>query len=390
MRMVQLYNQYRSLRSGEECVVFNVMELMEKKGVKARLFMKSSRGIENRLTLKISAFFGGIYNFSACREMTEILREFRPDIVHVNNLYPLFSPSVLVACRRLNIPIVMTIQNYAFTCPTAHHLCKSVICDHCLGGKEYYCLIKNCRQNIFESLAYCIRSAVARKMSFFRDNITIYIVPTQFTKLRLIEAGFQEKRIILLRNMVVTRGEPIDSSKGRYVAFAGRMSPEKGVDTLLSAAKKLSGIPIHLAGEGPMIDRLRKNAPSNAYFLGLLQDEEMSTFYRGARFLVVPSQWYEMCPLVISQAFAHGLPVIASRLGGLTEIVEDGVTGLLFEPRNSDDLASKIKLLWNKPPLCREMGELAYARTIEELGEDVYFDRLMAVYKKAIEMNRIG
>lgn len=389
MKMLQLYNQYRSLRSGEERVVFDVMELMEKKGVDAKLLMKSSRGIEDRLSLKIGAFVRGIYNTSAYHEMTELLREVRPDLVHVNNLYPVFSPSVLVACRRQGIPIVMTIQNYALTCPTAHHLCRSIICEQCLGGREYYCVLRNCRENIFESLAYSIRSAVARKMRFFQDNVTLYIVPTQFTKRRLIEAGFQEDRIILLRNMVIARDGPTDASKGRYVAFAGRMSAEKGVDTLLSAAKRLPEIPIQLAGEGPMLARLRKEAPPTANFLGLLEGEAMAAFYRGTRFLVVPSRWFEMCPLVISQAFAHGLPVIASRIGGLGELVDDGVTGFLFEPGNAEDLANKIQLLWNKPALCREMGKLAYTRTIQELGEDVYFGRLMAVYEKAIERNRV-
>ncbi len=389
MRVLQLYNQYRSLRSGEERVVFDVLELMHKKGVDAKLFMKSSRGIENRLSLKVGAFFSGIYNLSAFREMTELLRKCRPDIVHVNNLYPLFSPSVLVACRRQGIPVVMTIQNYALTCPAAHHLCKEAICEQCLGGREYYCVLKNCRENIFESLAYAIRSTVARKMRFFHYNVTLFIAPTQFTKQRLIQAGFQEGRILLLRNMVVTREEgPTDSSKGRYVAFAGRMSLEKGVDTLISAAKRLPGIPIRLAGEGPILPRLRKEAPPTANFLGLLEDEAMVAFYRGARFLVVPSKWFEMCPLVISQAFSYGLPVITSKIGGLTELVEDGVTGLLFEPRNAEDLASKIQLLWNNPGLCRQMGDAAYARTTQELGEDVYFGRLMAVYEKAIEMNR--
>ena len=390
MRMLQLYNQYRSLRSGEERVVFDVMELMDKKGVEAKLLMKSSRGIEDRLSLKIRAFFSGIYNLSAYHEMTELLREFRPDIVHVNNLYPLFSPSVLVACRRQSTPIVMTIQNYALTCPTAHHLSKGVICEQCLGGREYYCFLKNCRENIFESLAYSIRSTVARKMRFFKDNVTVYIVPTKFTKRRLIESGFQAERIILLRNMVTARDRPIDSSKGSYVAFGGRMSPEKGVDILLSAAKRLPEIPIQLAGEGPILTRLRKAAPTTANFLGLLENEAMDAFYRGARFLVVPSQWFEMCPLVISQAFAHGLPVIASRLGGLADLVDDGATGFLFEPGNSEDLAKKIHLLWNKPNLCREMGELAYTRTIKELGEDVYFMKLMAVYEKAIRIYRDG
>ena len=122
-------------------------------------------------------------------------------------------------------------------------------------------------------------------------------------------------------------------------------------------------------------------------FAGFLDTQKMAAFYRNARFLVLPSKWFEVCPMVIIEAMSNGLPVIASRIGGIPEIVEDGVTGVLFEPGNSEDLAEKMKLLWENPELCRQMGTAGRKKAIREYGEDVYYRRLMDVYQRAIEMN---
>ena len=160
---------------------------------------------------------------------------------------------------------------------------------------------------------------------------------------------------------------------------------EKGVDVLLAAAARLPDVPFHLAGDGTLLADLKAGALANAHFVGSFGRAEIAGFYQNARFLVVPSKWFEGCPLVISEAMSHGLPVIASRIGGLGEYVQDGVTGLLFEPGNSADLAEKIRLLWTNPELCRRMGEAGQQKARQELNEDLYYKRLTAIYEQAIE-----
>jgi glycosyltransferase involved in cell wall biosynthesis len=277
----------------------------------------------------------------------------------------------------------MTNHNYLLTCPIVSHLHNGRVCEKCLGGREYWCVLKNCRHNMAESMAYALRSTVARKLHVFRDLVTVHIVLSDFAKKRLVDAGYDEERIVVLPNMVEFSGQHTEKPPGGYVAYSGRMAPEKGVDVLLAAAARLPDVPIRLAGSGPIVDKLTADAPSNAMFAGRVDPERMAAFYHNARFLVIPSMWFEGCPLVVSEAMSFGLPVIASRIGGLPELVDHRVTGLLFEPGNAAELAEKIRLLWDNPSVCRRMGEAGRQKALRAYGEEAYYKRLVAVYNKA-------
>jgi glycosyltransferase involved in cell wall biosynthesis len=372
--------------NGEEAVVELTAELVEKHGGSARLMMRSSRDIGASFAARTRAFWSGIYSREAFHSIERMLQEDRPDIVHVHNLYPLFSPSVLVACKRAGVPVVMSVHNQHLTCPRADHLYRGSICEKCVGGGEYHCVLRNCRQNIFESVAYAARSAFARKMRLFHDNVTLFLAISEFAKSRLITAGFDETRIVVLRNMVPASTGPADASQGTYAAFAGRLSQEKGLHTLIKAAEGFPECPLQLAGSGPLLEQLKRTAPAHAELKGQLITSQMPPFYRGARFVVAPSITYEMCPLVILEAHSHGIPVIASCLGAQRELVTDGVNGLLFDPGNADDLRRKMKQLWEDPDLCRRLGREGYERVIRDHGEASYYERLMEVYGRAIQM----
>lgn len=386
MKLLQVYNQYRSLFSGEEAVVRQTAALFERYGGRAQLLMRSSRGIEESLASKAHAFWSGIYSRSAYRQMEQILINDRPDVVHVHNLYPLLSPSILVACRRHGVPVVMSIHNQHLTCPRSDHLRRGKICERCAGGREYHCVLQNCRENLFESVAYALRSAVARKMGFFQNNVTLFIALSQFAKGRLVAAGFDPDRIVVLPNTVQCRDEPVDPAAGKYVVFAGRLSPEKGIDTLLAAAAESPDCPLRLAGNGPLMSQAVATASDNVQLLGQLEADELGELYRHARFVVLPSKTFEMCPLVILEAMSNGLPVIASRIGAQGELVEDGVTGMLFDPGDAQDLGRKMRHLWGNPQLCREMGQAAFAFALRNFGEDIYYRRLISIYERAQSM----
>ena len=161
MRLLQLFNQYRSLFGGEETVVREIDTLARHSGWDTRLVMRSSRNLDTSLRGKSLAFWSGIYNPLAARQIARVAAHFRPDVAHVHNLYPLFSPSVLVALRRAHVPVVMTVHNHFLTCPRTDHLLRGRICERCVGGREYYCAVKNCRGHLMESLAYAARSFTA-------------------------------------------------------------------------------------------------------------------------------------------------------------------------------------------------------------------------------------
>lgn len=387
MKIYQLYNQQRSPFGGEVAVIEMTTHLLEKNGNISRLIMKSSRGVDKSLTRKIEAFFGGIYNVKSYHEMKRFLREDLPDIVHVHSVYPMFSPSVLVACRRAGIPVVMTVHSHILTCPNWYHLYKDTICEECLGGREYRCFLKNCRDNIIESFAYAVRSSVARIFRLFHDNVTLFIALTDFAKQKLVAAGFPGEQIEILSNTATFPDTVVDPATGEYIAYAGRLSLEKGVNVLLSATEHLGKIPIRLAGDGPSFQRMKAEGPANVTFVGMLCGDMLASFYRNARIVVVPSLCYEQFGLVAVEAMGHGLPVIASRIGGLPEVVDDGITGMLFEPGNPEDLARKIRFLWDNPEICRQMGNAGRKKAVQQYSQSVYYDNLMNIYLKAMKKN---
>jgi glycosyltransferase involved in cell wall biosynthesis len=386
MKIIQVTNWYR-FDCGED-TVFNVTTaLLKRRGKHVLQFTRNSRDIEPGLTGRLRAFSQGIYSRSSAHDVAQLIEREHPDVVHVHNLYPLISPSLLVTCRRLNVPVVMTCHNYRLMCPTAFHLNNGAVCERCVGGREYSCILKNCRGNIFESVAYALRNIVARKLRLFKDNVTFFIAPTEFIKARLVDAGFRDQQIVYLPYPVPILDSGFEAAEGQYIGYAGRISPEKGIDTLLAAAERLPQVPVRIAGDGPIRGQLSEKAPKNARFLGLLDRSQMSNFYRKARFLIVPSVWFEVSPMVILEAMSRGLPVIASRIGGLAELVEDGVTGFLFEPGNVEDLAKKMKRLWDNPDLCRQIGIGGREKAMRKYSEDIYYKHLMVVYERAIELS---
>ena len=386
MKLLQIYNQYRSLFGGEETVVKRIAEIAESNGVETRLLMRSSRGMDSSIRGKTRVFFSGIYNPFARREIARFVAGFRPDVVHVHNLYPLFSPSILGAIRSKGVPVVMTVHNHFHTCPNADHLHDGLICTRCTGGREYYCTLENCRGNLFESMGYSVRSATARRLQLFTGNVTLTIALNEFARQRLLTSGFAPDRVVVLPNSVDIPDQPANSRDGAYAVFSGRMVPGKGVATLIEAARRCPDIPVRLFGGGPALDDFRDNVPTNTVFRGQVDSDEMAEAYSGARFLVIPSEWFEGCPLVILEAMSFGLPVIASRIGGLPELVDEGVTGMLFEPGNSAELAEKMGVLWRNPGLCQSMGDAGRRKAVEHFNEKNYWLRLKGIYESAMKM----
>lgn len=390
MKILQIYNEGRTRIGGDRVVVDATMRVLVQNGHKSRLVMKSSRDLESSVVKRINAFWAGIYNVRSHYEMRRLLEQERPDVVHVHSLYPMFSPSVLVASRGAGVPVVMTVHSHILTCPTAFHLYKGRVCEECLGGHEYRCVIRNCRNNILESSAYALRSAAARRFRLFHDNVSVLIVMTPFGKEKLLQAGFRNDQIMVVPNPARFDDTIANTSEGTYVAFAGRINPEKGVDILLAAAARMPDILFKIAGDGTVLPEMRARATNNVEFLGRLGSDELQAFYRRSRLLVVPSLWFEPFGMVVIEAMAVGVPVIASKIGGLPYLVDEGVTGALFEPGNPEDLMRQIRRLWEDPQLCNQMGKAGQLKVVRQYTEDTYYHSLMAVYEMAIHRSRNG
>lgn len=383
MRIVKVFNK-RKVWGGEDRVVETVTKLLRAKGNYVYPWLRSTEELGNSFKGKMKAFISGIYSPAAGRSMSDLIDSEKPDVVHAHNFLPLFSPAVFASARRKGIPTLLHCHSYLLTCPTTFHLTKEKLCTLCFGGREYWCVLKNCRNSLPESIAYGFRNFVHRKLRLLTDSMTLFIVLTEFAKRWLIRAGFDQDQIVVLPNMVAIPQTAADPTDGGYVAYLGRISTEKGVDLLLSAASQLPDVPIKIAGDGPLRAQLEANAGNNVLFTSWIDRPGLDAFYRQARFVVVPSRWFEPFGLVTAEAMAYGIPVIASRIGGLPELVDDGITGLLFDPGNASDLADKMKLLWGNLELCRRMGVAAREKATREYSEDVYYRRLISIYNQAI------
>lgn len=381
MKILLIHNSYGTF-SGEEAVVQDIRHLLEGQGHTVVSYIRHSEEISQKAFGKIRAFFGGIYNPFMQRDLRRFIEKNKPDIAHVHNLFPLISPSALVACRQAWVPVVMTVHNYRLICPNGLFMSHGEVCERCTQGREYWCLFRNCEGSFPKSLGYALRNWVARKRRFFLDHVSVFAALTEFQRKRLIKEGYPEERIVVIPNFAMAENKQLSQNRA-YVGFAGRISPEKGVQILMDVARRLPDIPFRAAGGSDSMSELLKQAPENFKFEGHLSKESLDDFYAGCRMIILPSTWFEGLPFVLIETMLRGIPVICSRIGGLPEIVEDWVTGLLFDPGNSNDLADKIRYLWGNPDICLKMGQAGREKALREYTPDRYYGKLMAAYGKA-------
>jgi len=379
MKIALVHNFYRCF-GGEDAMVNDLKALLQDHGHQVSCFFRDSNEL-NGISGQLKALFAGIYNPFAVRAFKRFLVLEKPDLIHIHNLFPLISPAILPVCRKMGIPVVMTVHNYRLICPCGLFYTAGHICEECSRHGEWSCFAHNCMGNRAQSAAYALRNWVARRSSWYHDNVNRFLALTQFQRGKLIENHFAPERIAVLPNMVKPPAMPLLSG-GEYVAFAGRLSPEKGIALLLEAASRLPDIPFRLAGAGA--EAFMSLAPSNVTFTGPLARNQMADFYRHCRFSVMPSVWYETFGLTMVEALSWGKPVIASRIAGFPEIIADGVNGLLFHPGNVDDLTEKIKKLFADSDSCDKFSTNAAAAYRADFTPECHYQRLFAIYQDVL------
>jgi glycosyltransferase involved in cell wall biosynthesis len=386
MRIIQVNNFHR-VPGGSDFMVELTTQTLKSRGHEVILLRRDSRELRGLLG-KARAFSAGLFSPSGWLAIKKLLRDFKPDLVHAHELYPMFTPWILRACRQAGVPVVMTCHDFRLLCPTAFLCRHGQICEKCLEHNELWCIRGRCRGDFWEDAAYALRHWLARRLGLFRDNVTLFITLSEFARQKFISHGFPAARLTTIPNPISLQSPPARASKGRF-AFAGKISREKGIDTLLAAAR-LTRLPVCLAGDDATYPDLVRQIPENVQLLGFLDRKQMVSFYQEAFCLVLPSQCYEMFGLVLVEAMAAGIPVIASNLGGIAEIVTDGVTGLLFQPGNAEDLARKMLALWENPQLARRLGQAGREKALANYREELYYQRLMAAYAQARAQNQAG
>lgn len=377
-RVLIAHNAYLH-RGGEDSVVDEEIKLLRKNGHTVAIYCRNNDEIAT--THKFVLAQDTMWSRQSSREVAEAIREFRPEVIHVHNTFPLISPSLYWTAVRMGVPVVQTLHNFRLLCPQAVFLREGRVCQDCLGKVPWRGAARACyRDSILQSSALAGMITFHRAIGTWKNKVTRYIALNAFCRNKFIEGGYPGDRIVVKPNFV-----DMEAPKGgpRFgFLFVGRLSNEKGIDVLIRAAEATKTTSIRVAGNGPE-SRLVAKVP-NIVTLGAVSAETVKDEMSRATALVLPSICFESFPRTLVEAFASRLPVIASRLGPLAELVQDGVTGLLFEPGNSQDLSLKLQWAAHNPLEMDAMGLNARKHYEAEFTAESNYHQLMAIYADAI------
>ena len=377
---------------GEDQVFESEAQLLTENGFRVEKIEEQTT-YPGGLVRKIEAAADCVWSRSWHRKFKAILRDRRPDIVHIHNFFSVISPSIYYACREENVPVVQTLHNYRLLCPAATFYRDGKICEECMDQGPFHAVRYGCyRDSKLGTAALAAMIEVHRKKNTWNEMVDCYIVLTEFARQKMIQGGMPAEKIQVKPNFVLP--DPGAKTKaGDYALFVGRLVDLKGVGTLLKAWSKLPpSIPLVIAGDGPFRPEMEKLIGdlklANVDYRGRLSRQQTLAAMQGARFLVFPSEWYEGFPVTIAESFACGVPVICSRLGGMQEIVEDGMTGLHFTPGDAADLAEKARWAWLHVEETSAMGFAARAEFEAKYSAERNFRMLSAIYESVLSRTR--
>lgn len=379
MRVLQAHNTYQH-RGGEDSVVEAEIALLRSHGHEVATYFRNNDDIA--AMLRASAAQQTLWSSRTTSELAELIHTFRPDVIHAHNTFPLISPSLYWAAEQAGMPVVQTLHNFRLMCLNGLFLREGRVCEDCQGRLPWRGVVRKCyRGSGAASTVLAGMLTLHRGLGTYRHKVTRYIALNDFCRNKFIEGGLPAERIVVKPNFVDFAAPAALPRKG--FLFVGRLSVEKGVQTLASAAALLPGASLRVAGDGPEAALL--DGVSGITRLGSLPSEAVRQEMNRAMALMVPSICYETFGLVIIEAFASGLPVIASRIGALADLVRDGETGLLFEPGNPQDLVDKMAWALAHPDAMADMGRKAHAQYEAEFTAERNYAQLMAIYEDAIQ-----
>lgn len=383
LRVLIVHNAYQQ-HGGEDAVVAAETELLQSRGHEVIRYGRDNREIEtlSRPRLAIDT----VWSARTTRDVAAQIAGFRPDVVHVHNTFPLISPSVYWAAWQAGVPVVQTLHNFRLLCPQAILLRDGRICEDCVGRQPWRGIRHGCyRGSPLQTAVLAGMLTAHRALGTWQTRVSRYIALNEFCRRKLVEGGLPAARIAIKPNFV-DFPPPQETARAGFL-FVGRLSAEKGIVTLAAAGRRLDDAHvIRIAGSGPEAAQLAGCASLQP--LGALDGTAIRAEMCRATALVLPSICYESFPRTLVEAYACGLPVIASRLGALPDIVEDGQTGLLFAPGDADDLAAKIRWAQAHPEEMRRMGANALARYRREFSAETNYQTLLTIYAQAVEQSR--
>jgi len=390
MKILLVHNKYQ--QPGGENVVFETEgELLSSNGHFVERLTFDNAEIKTWVDKCLSGL-KVIYNPASARKFREKIEHFNPDIIHVHNFVPLVSPSIFSVAKKFGIPIILTLHNYRLICPSATLVYKGKIYEQSIHSVfPIDAVIKGVyRKSPLQTAAVAVMVAWHNLIGTWRNKVDFYIVLSQFAreKFKASRLGIPEERLVVKPNFVPDFGMG-HAARDNDFLFVGRLVEEKGVRVLLKAARLLT-FKLTIIGDGPMrklvTDAVSSN--SNIRYLGFQDKVNIARHMKRSKALIFPSIWYEGFPLAILEAFSTGTLVIASGLGAMAEIIQNGVNGLLFETGNEADLVKKIVEIEDKPAFVNQMAEKARLSYLTHYTPEKNYGLLLGIYNKAIALKK--
>ncbi|MDR0797079.1 MAG: glycosyltransferase [Tannerella sp.] len=392
-KKILLVNKFYYNRGGDCVAMLNTEQLLKAKGHEVAVFsMKYARNIPSEW----EDYFPDEVNFSA-RDLSGIIKAasrlfspkdvaiqfksllnvFRPDIVHLHNIHSYLSPIVASIAHQKGIRVVWTMHDYKLICPAYSCLNNGLVCERCFKNKHRV-FIHKCMKNSYPASLLGWMEAVywnKKKLIKFTHR---FISPSRFLKTKMIEAGFPDNMIEVLPNFIPSKKIP-SSTKKDYYCYVGRISGEKGIDTLLNAASQLP-YPLKIIGDGPLLNTFRRVFNhENIDFMGYLPQDRVYEITKEARCVVMPSVWYENNPLSAIEALSIGTPVLGSRIGGIPELIDEGFNGFLCTPKNTSELQEKIELCFNHFHKQYNFAKIA-EQAQNKFDSESFYKKLLNIY----------
>ncbi|BBO33006.1 glycosyltransferase [Lacipirellula parvula] len=388
---VLLCHSYYTQRGGEDRSFEEERELLQANGHEVIEYVRRNEELVGRG--KLAAAATTLWNRQAGREVAAIIERHRPDVLHATNTFPLISPSVCDVAHRAGVAVVQALRNYRLLCANSYLMRDGQPCEACVGKAVPLPAIQHrCyRDSAAASAVVAAMQVYHRTVGVWRNRVDAFFTLTHFARQKFVDAGLPADRVHVKYNSV-SPDPGVGDGSGGYAVFVGRLSPEKGVGTVLAAWEANRELPpLVIVGDGPLRAAVEAAASRDARITirGELSNAEAQRVIGAANLLVMPSLWYETFGRTIAEAYATGTPVVASRLGAMAELVEEGVAGSLFNPGHAADLAQRVAELTLRPAdeqqAIRRRARQAYEQQFTPAHN---YRRLLEIYEIALTSAR--
>ena len=392
---ILMVNKFLYHRGGAETYAFELAEFLQRQGHEVQFFgMEDPRNVVgNQLNLNVSQveFRGSsikqaayplriVYSREAREKIRKVLMHFKPDYVHLNNINFQLTPSILYEIHAQGIPMIQTLHDFQLVCPN-HMMYRehdTMICEECRGRRYGACVRHRCIHNSrVKSFMGALEGWLYYRMKTYQ-MIDAFIAPSQFLADKMVDFGEDAGRIHTIHNFIKRDYDQMHFQKQDYFLYFGRLSIQKGIPTLMRVIRSLPEVPFVIAGSGELEDEVKQAELPNLKFAGFQTGEALVKLIGEARATLLPTEWYENCPMSVLESLMVGTPVIGSRIGGIPELVDHDVDGLLFPAADEQALRHQVQTLWLQTEKAAAMAVKARQK-VEAFSIDGYVEQLMAL-----------